>query len=75
MCFKSSTFLKNIGSWDTTKSLNEMFVEFTRNVVVAIHINENGVIARDNTFKISIHLNVVMVGNGSHFWFVCVRDN
>jgi hypothetical protein len=50
-------------------------VEFTQNVVVAIYINENRFIARDNTSKISIHLNIVMVGNGSHFSFMCVRDN
>jgi hypothetical protein len=36
--FQVSTFLKNIGSWHTTKSLNETLVEFTQNVVVAIYI-------------------------------------
>ncbi len=34
-----------------------------------IYIYENKVIAKDNTSKISNHLNIVMVGNGSHFSF------
>jgi hypothetical protein len=71
LCFRSSTFLKNIGSWNTTKSLNEMLLL----QYIYIYINENRVIARDNTSKISIHLNIVMVGNGSQFSFMCVWDN
>jgi hypothetical protein len=50
----------NFTSWNITKSINELLLEFAQNVVVAnfLSIIVDEVIAIDNNFWISLHLYV-----------------
>jgi uncharacterized membrane protein len=52
----------NFAGWGMIESMNELLLESTQNVVVAInfiHVNINEVIVIDNTSWISLHLYVL----------------